>query len=838
MATRSNIGILKKNGKVNSIYVHYDGYPSGVGKTLLDNYKDKDKIDKLIKLGDASILDEEITKPQGHTFDENIRGYSVFYGRDRGDLNAEPFAYNNLADFIEDSNDYVYYYSEEDDKWYWVDNYSDDKEVNDLSQTDFSKYGIGGYLASAGIGAYYGAKNPKSVKKVTNPIDKAISDIGKNLTDKKSYAKGGNIMRKVQVNQEVEDAQKQLDDFIPGLVKVVAEKDADGNGYMIVGYYDDPKYGGSSHSERFDRFYSSNLFLGFFRQRKDYMLASKDDQLAFDGHPAFYGKGDDYAKGGTIDGKIKEWYTKNYPTDELGEEMNDTNTFEDLSNALNKGDDVYDTMGVGDSLIRERLFEHLAKIKGEKYEFIYQKWLGEGMITDEEIRVKYNYAKGGKLTKNTKSKIIHAVDDILDDDITDLDLGARGLSEKLVEKGVIDKSEIDRTTYFIQKEMVSLGYYEEDEYAKGGEVGKTYQIKGADVTFYEDSYEEGEQDQFHSYYLGENDFPYKTKFSNKKDLFETLNDFVSYADMKEEDFYVDEDTIQTSALVKYEKGMYNRLIFSAPTEKEKELWKKGEMKLYSAQFVFPYEVYKKEKLEFAKGGNLSEYELTDGVLEEMKKNGDFEAIDVLESYDIFSQDWNQDKIYKWYHRHRYYDNMDLPYGIKYDIDGNIDVVLADEQDEYTKARDWAIVLNYEKGGKTRNLSEDELWDMVESYEWDKNKFNYEEITKQVNKLPKNKYKQLYGFVLSKFDNLNRKYKKDWLGNPGIEVSDDGWSDLRAEVVGRGKNFYNYITVETLQDMARTNDYQENFKYIFQDHKNWYDYGSSDDMVNYEEVWYE
>jgi len=147
--------------------------------------------------------------------------------------------------------------------------------------------------------------------------------------------------------------------------------------------------------------------------------------------------------------------------------------------------------------------------------------------------------------------------------------------------------------------------YKKKYYAKGGEVGKTYEIKGADVTFYEDSYEEGEKDQFHSYYLGENDFPYKTKFSNKKDLFETLNDFVSYADMKEEDFYVDEDTIQTSALVKHEKGS-DWDEFSAPTEKEKELWKKGEMKLYSAQFVFPYEVYKKEKLEFEKGGQTDD----------------------------------------------------------------------------------------------------------------------------------------------------------------------------------------------------------------------------------------
>ena len=61
-----------------------------------------------------------------------------------------------------------------------------------MTKKEDINFALGGYLASAGIGAYYGAKNPKSVKKVTDPIDKAISQIGKNLTDKK-YAKGGTV---------------------------------------------------------------------------------------------------------------------------------------------------------------------------------------------------------------------------------------------------------------------------------------------------------------------------------------------------------------------------------------------------------------------------------------------------------------------------------------------------------------------------------------------------------------------------------------------------------------------------------------------------------------------
>ena len=215
---------------------------------------------------------------------------------------------------------------------------------------------------------------------------------------------------------------------------------------------------------------------------------------------------------------------------------------------------------------------------------------------------KVKFADGGKVSDNDRGETVMVIEDNVVGDLVGVDgntafvdfsdYGKRPSSGK--KREYFDVSEL---------KVVKYDWDKDKYYAEGGEVGKTYEIKGADVAFYEDSYEEGEQDQFHSYYLGENDFPYKTKFSNKKDLFETLNDFVSYADMKEEDFYVDEDTIQTSALVKHEKGS-DWDEFSAPTEKEKELWKKGEMKLYSAQFVFPYEVYKKEKLEFAKGGKI------------------------------------------------------------------------------------------------------------------------------------------------------------------------------------------------------------------------------------------
>jgi hypothetical protein len=83
------------------------------------------------------------------------------------------------------------------------------------------------------------------------------------------------------------------------------------------------------------------------------------------------------------DVKIKDWYMKNYPNDDLGEELNDEVTFENMWNEDYKKYDIYQVMGVGDSLIRERLFEHLAEIKGVSYDVVYKKlFLSDGFYAN------------------------------------------------------------------------------------------------------------------------------------------------------------------------------------------------------------------------------------------------------------------------------------------------------------------------------------------------------------------------------------------------------------------------------------------------------------------------
>jgi hypothetical protein len=76
-----------------------------------------------------------------------------------------------------------------------------------------------------------------------------------------------------------------------------------------------------------------------------------------------------------VDTNIKAYYMQQYPTDELGVEINPIITFTDLFYTLDRYGDVYECLGVADSLVRERCFELLAKVMKCDYNYIYEQWL-------------------------------------------------------------------------------------------------------------------------------------------------------------------------------------------------------------------------------------------------------------------------------------------------------------------------------------------------------------------------------------------------------------------------------------------------------------------------------
>jgi hypothetical protein len=121
-STRSFVGIEDNSGKIKYIYVHYDGYLKGLGKTLLDHYADEKKIKKMISLGDASSIGKELEpeKGQEHTFNNPIKGVSVFYKRDRGEKGVDASGSSSRDTFRRAGQDidYLYLYIQKEKEWY------------------------------------------------------------------------------------------------------------------------------------------------------------------------------------------------------------------------------------------------------------------------------------------------------------------------------------------------------------------------------------------------------------------------------------------------------------------------------------------------------------------------------------------------------------------------------------------------------------------------------------------------------------------------------------------------------------------------------------------------
>jgi hypothetical protein len=74
---------------------------------------------------------------------------------------------------------------------------------------------------------------------------------------------------------------------------------------------------------------------------------------------------------------VKKYYQETYPTDDLGQEINEDIHFDDVLILLNEGNGskIYDLLEVFDSLVRERIFQKLSEITLIDYSVIYDRWL-------------------------------------------------------------------------------------------------------------------------------------------------------------------------------------------------------------------------------------------------------------------------------------------------------------------------------------------------------------------------------------------------------------------------------------------------------------------------------
>jgi hypothetical protein len=134
MATRSNIAMKTKEGKIVSVYCHWDGYVANNGKILLENYTDIDKIEALVALGSISSLGEQIGEQQD--FDDRSTqkdNWTLFYTRDRGEeLSIQE--YDDIPSWIADMEEYAYLWNGQE----WL--------VNDHGETDEKGFPVFNFL--------------------------------------------------------------------------------------------------------------------------------------------------------------------------------------------------------------------------------------------------------------------------------------------------------------------------------------------------------------------------------------------------------------------------------------------------------------------------------------------------------------------------------------------------------------------------------------------------------------------------------------------------------------------------------------------------------------------
>ena len=112
--TRSQVGVIGRNGKIVSAYVHYDGYPSNMKPGLKHHMKSDKDVLKLIKMGGARGI-----------FDDKDIEYYKSGQPQKGDS-------KDVAGYIKDADskngaEFVYLYNMKDKKWYYADTYKDTK---------------------------------------------------------------------------------------------------------------------------------------------------------------------------------------------------------------------------------------------------------------------------------------------------------------------------------------------------------------------------------------------------------------------------------------------------------------------------------------------------------------------------------------------------------------------------------------------------------------------------------------------------------------------------------------------------------------------------------------
>lgn len=150
MSTRSNVGVIHKDGSVKTAYCHFDGYADGVGATLLKHYNSEKAANAVIRNGSMSALAGRklIDPPAGaHHEWEYSKAHPdtvIYYHRDRGESwdDVQPRSYIDLAHFLneayEDWTEYAYLWDCEAGKWRaWTIGFRDSRWIEEEKRVEY-----------------------------------------------------------------------------------------------------------------------------------------------------------------------------------------------------------------------------------------------------------------------------------------------------------------------------------------------------------------------------------------------------------------------------------------------------------------------------------------------------------------------------------------------------------------------------------------------------------------------------------------------------------------------------------------------------------------------------
>ena len=117
MATRARIGLRLSDDSILSVYHHWDGYPTWLGRILESHYNTKEKVEELIDGGDMSVCwtDDCFRNSDGKI--EKKAEYGPQYYSERGE-DCPPRLDNTIVEYLDKDNneEYAYVYTR-DGEW-------------------------------------------------------------------------------------------------------------------------------------------------------------------------------------------------------------------------------------------------------------------------------------------------------------------------------------------------------------------------------------------------------------------------------------------------------------------------------------------------------------------------------------------------------------------------------------------------------------------------------------------------------------------------------------------------------------------------------------------------